>query len=264
MMSKHNLLYLIFFIPLILSASLFSLLLSENNILYLFLTLLLIIIGIVLLLKFSNMPMKLKKYELGNEIDILKLGINDERIRVYQSKTLDEIDFMVRPKDVVLNLFEKNTYIIISRAFCANNKRSTIEMLIRSEVERVHKNYYLKSMMILLLPTFIVVNLLLLSIFINVELLHFINPNLKMWIIPSVITVSIIGNIKWFNKYVSRVEEKLDNKLLSMYSYSEVMGYIDCTEKYIGGEVKNKVSIYEGVINARKKNLEMGVKECNH
>lgn len=256
MMNKNNLLYLIVLVPLVISAALLSFLLSEKNIIYIFLALLFMVISIVLLFKFSNMPMKLKKYELGEEIDILELGINDENIKVYQSKTLDEIDFMIRPKDVVLNLFEKNTYIIISRAFCVNNNKSIIEMIIKSEVERVQKKYYLKSMMILLLPTFIVVNLFLLSIYIDVEMLHIINPNLKMWIVPPIIMVFIIGNIKWFNKYVSRVEEKLDNKLLSMYSYLEVIEYIDSTEKYIGGVDEDKTVIYEGIIKARKIKLE--------
>lgn len=117
-------------------------------------------------------------------------------------------------------------------------------------------------MMILLWPTFIVVNLFLLSIHINVELVHIVSSNLKIWLIPTMIVLSVIGNIKWFNNYVSRVEEKLDNELLSMYSYSEVTDYIDVTEKYIGGVNEDKVGIYEGVVRARKKNLEKGKNIC--
>jgi len=262
MMNKHSVLYLIILIPFIISAAILSFLLREQNIIYVFMTILFVVVGIVLVLKFSNMPMKLKKYELGKEIEISQLGINDKNIKVYQSKTLDEVDFMIRPKDVVLNIFDKNTYIVISQAFYANNKKSIIEMLIRSEVKRVRENYYLKSMMILLWPTFIVVNLFLLSIHINIELVHIVSSNLKMWLIPTMIVLSVIGNIKWFNNYVSSVEEKLDNELLSMYSYSEVTDYIDVTEKYIGGVNEDKIGIYEGVVRARKKNLEKGKNIC--
>lgn len=263
MMNKHSVLYLIILIPFIISAAILSFLLKEQNIIYIFMTILFVVIGIVLVLKFSNMPMKLKKYELGKEIEISQLGINDKNIKVYQSKTLDEVDFMIRPKDVVLNIFDKNTYIVISQAFYANNKKSIIEMLIKSEVKRVRENYYLKSMMILLWPTFIVVNLFLLSIHINIELVHIVSSNLKMWLIPTMIVLSVIGNIKWFNNYVSRVEEKLDNELLSMYSDSEVTDYIDVTEKYIGGVNEDKVGIYEGVVRARKKILKRGKTYAN-
>lgn len=141
MMNKHSVLYLIILIPFIISAAILSFLLREQNIIYIFMTILFVVIGIVLVLKFSNMPMKLKKYELGKEIEISQLGINDNNIKVYQSKTLDEVDFMIRPKDVVLNIFDKNAYIVISQAFYANNKKSIIEMLIKSEVKRVRENY---------------------------------------------------------------------------------------------------------------------------
>lgn len=82
--------------------------------------------------------------------------------------------------------------------------------------------------------------LLLLSFLIDVQMLHMINFNLKMWLLPKVMMVLTLAILSCLIHYVSRVEEKLDNKLLLMYSYSEVSDYIDCTEKYLGGGCKNK------------------------